>query len=168
MAAASKEALLKVHHSEFEKLELLLDQIDEDLALEKDADNTSIKDVVGHRQHWIRLFLGWHRDGLAGREVFFPAPGYKWSELPRYNAVIRDTQTALTWKEARSGLRAAYEDLTTLITESSETDLYGGPMKGAKNNWTSGRWAESAGPSHFRSASKYIRVRLRNRQVAQR
>jgi len=30
-------------------------------------------------------------------------------------------------------------------------------MQGANNDWTTGRWAEAAGPSHYRSAAKFIR-----------
>jgi len=69
-------------------------------------------------------------------------------------AVIRTAATRLA-------LRKAQDELIEFITDKSETELYGGPMAEANNDWTPGRWAEAAGPSHFRSASKYIRARLR-------
>lgn len=161
MAATNKEELLALCQKEFDKLEQLLDPIDTDTALVKDSDDTSIKDIIGHRMHWIHLFLGWYQDGLAGRIVFFPAKGYKWNELKRYNADLRTSQTTMGWQDVRSGLRQAYDDLVEFITRTSDVDLYGGPMVGANNEWTPGRWAEAAGPSHFRSATKYTRARLR-------
>lgn len=51
--------------------------------------------------------------------------------------------------------------LMGFLEEQSESDLYGGPMKGARNDWTTGRWAEAAGPSHYRSALKWCRACLR-------
>jgi len=161
MPATSKSELLSVTHKEFAKLEQALDQVPVDLRLQKDGDGTSLKDIVGHRAHWIDLFLGWYRDGLAGKEVHFPAEGYKWNELKRYNADLRAKQAALGWEEARSLLASKHADLAAFLERASDEDLYGEPMKGARNEWTAGRWAEAAGPSHYRSATKYIRQRLR-------
>jgi len=161
MPATSKSGLLPVALKEFEKLEKALDKVPDQLRLEKDGDGTSLKDIVGHRAHWIGLFLGWYRDGLAGKEVHFPAEGYKWSELRRYNADLRASQADLGWEKARSLLKEKHADLIALIKETSDEDLYDHPMAGAKNDWTAGRWAEAAGPSHYRSATKYIRQRLR-------
>ncbi len=162
MVATSKAELLEVARKEFDKLRKLIDGVDEAVALVKDDDDTSIKDLIGHRAHWIDLFLGWYADGQAGRPVHFPAEGYKWNDLKRYNAELRVRQADMNWRDARNALQDAWRRLTDFIEAHSEDELYGGPMKGANNNWTTGRWAEAAGPSHFRSASKYIRSRLRD------
>ncbi len=161
MPATTKEKLLDVTAREFLKLETLLDDVRRSEALAKDDDDVSIKDVVAHRAHWVDLFFGWYEDGQAGREVFFPAKGYKWSELKRYNADLRARQGRVSWSKAREALRVAHHRLLLFISESSDKTLYSGPMKGAQNAWTPGRWAEAAGPSHYRSAGKYIRARLR-------
>ena len=157
----NKDELLLVSRKEFEKLEKLIGTVSAASAVIKDDDDTSIKDVVAHRAHWIDLFLGWHADGLAGKPVYFPAEGYKWNELKRYNADLRAKQTELGWDDAVGTLREKYAKLMSLLESRSNDELYSGPMEGAKNNWTPGRWAEAAGPSHFRSASKYIRSRLK-------
>ena len=160
MPATTKHDLAAVTKKEFEKLDKRLRQVDEQTALVKDDDDTSIKDVVGHRAHWIRLYFGWYHDGLDGKEVFFPAEGYKWNDLKRYNAAVRAEQADLGWEAVCRDLRLAHNELVEFIEQSSEDDLYGGPMAGANNYWTPGRWAEAAGPSHYRSAAKYIRGRL--------
>ncbi len=161
MVAKTKTDLKIVTQKEFTKLSRLMDGLADAVALNKDADDTSIKDVVGHRAHWIDLFLGWYADGLAGKKVFFPAEGYKWNDLKRYNADLRAQQADMTWPEAQQMLTQAHDRLKSFIDSHSDAALYGGPMQGANNAWTPGRWAEAAGPSHFRSASKYIRSRLR-------
>ncbi|MDJ0824691.1 MAG: ClbS/DfsB family four-helix bundle protein [Rhodobacter sp.] len=160
-AATTKADLIAVTEKEFAKLQAVLDTVPEARALEKDADDTSVKDVVAHRAHWIDLFLGWYADGQAGREVRFPAPGYKWSDLKAYNADLRARQADMGWAEARAALAAGHARLMGFLDGLGEDALYGGPMKGAKNAWTTGRWAEAAGASHYRSAAKYVRARVK-------
>lgn len=157
MAAKSKAELIAVSTKEFGKLSKLIEGIDADMAMEKNDEDTSIKDVIAHRAHWIDLFLGWYADGLAGRTVYFPAKGYKWNDLKKYNADLRLRQSKLDWPLAVVMLQENYQKLMDFLGSCSDEDLYSGPMKGANNAWTPGRWAEAAGPSHFRSASKYVR-----------
>lgn len=73
MAATDKTALKALTGKEFDKLDALLQGVEGQVALKKDAEDTSIKDVIGHRAHWIDLFLGWYADGMAGKTVVFPA-----------------------------------------------------------------------------------------------
>ena len=162
MAAMTQAELLALTEKEYAKLVALCDPPTEAQALEKDDEDTSIKDVIAHRAHWIGLFLGWYREGLAGKEVHFPAPGYKWNELKRYNALLRAQQGGIGWPEARLMLTEAHGKLVEFIAQHDDRALYSGPMKGARNAWTPGRWAEAAGPSHYRSAAKYLRARLRD------
>jgi hypothetical protein len=157
MAAKSKSELHEVTHLEFAKLAKLIGSIDADTALKKRDEDTSIKDVIAHRAHWIELFLGWYADGLAGKTVYFPALGYKWNDLKRYNSDLRKRQSDLDWPSAVALLRTNYSKLSDFIQEHSDKQLYSGPMKGANNAWTPGRWAEAAGSSHFRSAAKFLR-----------
>jgi len=161
MPVIDKPTLLSVTEKEWHKLSELLNRIDARMAAIKDDDDTSIKDVVGHRAHWIDLFLGWYADGQAGKEVHFPAPGYNWSQLKAYNAALRAAQATLTWHDAQTMLSNRHDQLLRFISGLDDAQLYGGPMKGARNAWTPGRWAEASGPSHYRSAAKYIRARIK-------
>lgn len=161
MPAKSKAELLAITEQEFAKLHEVIDSIAEETALAKDNQDTSIKDVIAHRAHWIDLFLGWYADGRAGKIVYFPAEGYKWNELKRYNADLRSRQTGLSWDEARRLLADRHRALFSFLQQHTDAELYGEPMAGAKNDWVTGRWAEAAGPSHYRSATKYIRSRLK-------
>lgn len=161
MAATNKTELLQITQKEFAKLEKLLLAIENRVAIQKDSDDISIKDIVTHRTHWIDLFFGWYRDGREGKLVHFPAEGYKWNDLKRYNAALRKQHAQITWEEAVTNLQQSFGALVSFINTHSDAELYSGPMKGANNDWTPGRWAEAAGASHFRSASKYVRARLR-------
>lgn len=164
MAAENKSELHKITQVEFEKLEQLISSIDSKTAQCEDEENTSIKDIISHRAHWIELFFGWYSDGISGKIVYFPAEGYKWNDLKRYNAELKKQHAHIGWDEAVVTLKKNYEKLIDFIETQSNCDLYDGPMKGANNQWTPGRWAEAAGASHFRSASKYVRSRFRQRR----
>lgn len=160
-AATCKDDLIAVTETEFAKLQAVLGKVSPERADLVDDEGGSPKDIVAHRAHWIELFLGWYRDGQAGREVHFPAPGYKWNQLKEYNAALRAKQAGLTWTEACALLGEYHAELLALLQVLDENALYGGPMKGARNDWTTGRWAEAAGASHYRSAAKVIRGMLR-------
>lgn len=89
MAANDKDELRAVTEKEFAKLIKLLDGLDDRLADQLSAeDDVSIKQVIGHRVHWMDMFFGWYEDGKAGKEVEVPAPGYKWNQLKPYNAKV--------------------------------------------------------------------------------
>ena len=161
MAANSKAELLRISEKEFQQLVTLIDTIDEATAMAKRDGDASIKDVIAHRAHWIDLFLRWYADGQTGKTVHFPAEGYKWNDLKRYNADLRERQSDVDWPSAITLLKGNYRKLTEFLTSKSQDELYGGAMKGANNAWTVGRWAEAAGPSHFRSALKFLRANLK-------
>lgn len=164
MTAKSVAELTALTETEYAKLRKSMDQVTQTLAMLKDSDDTSIKDVIAHRAHWIDLFLGWYRDGLAGKTVHFPAPGYKWNQLPAYNAELRRTQADWDWRKARQKLKSRHKALLHFLDTHGDPDLYAGPMQGGNNAWTPGRWAEASGPSHYRSARKYISTRMRDHQ----
>ncbi|MCI2400697.1 ClbS/DfsB family four-helix bundle protein [Aliiroseovarius subalbicans] len=160
-AATVKADLIAVTEKEWAKLAKLMDSLDPDFACVKREEDTSIKDVIGHRAHWITLFLGWYADGKAGKTVHFPAEGYKWNDLKAFNADLRAKQSGMGWDDVRTMLAQSHARLIDFYATHDDAALYGGPMKGANNAWTPGRWSEAAGASHYRSAAKWIRACLR-------
>ncbi|MEM0936889.1 MAG: ClbS/DfsB family four-helix bundle protein [Pseudomonadota bacterium] len=160
-AATTKADLLAVTEKDYATLRMLIADLPKDAADTKDAEDTAIRDVIGHRFHWIELFLGWWREGQAGRDVQMPAPGYTWSELKRYNADLRARQADLTWEAVRETLHLRHTELIAFINGLDDEALYGAPMVGGNGKWTTGRFAEAAGASHYRSAAKYVRRRLK-------
>jgi len=99
---------------------------------------------------------------MARKQVYFPAKGYKWNQLKEYNKQLRLKQSKLSWQNVNDQLLANHKKPVKFIKAHSNNQLYGGPMKSANNDWTPGRWAEAAGPSHYRSACKYIRQTMKS------
>lgn len=164
VAATNKSDLLDVTRREYDILKGLIERVPPDLAVTPDDDGWSVKDVVAHRAHWIGLFLGWVSDADAGRTVHMPAKGYKWTQLKPYNEALRSAQSGLNWAQAIAALDEQHGALLQLLTDHDDTGLYGTPMT-AQSKWTKGRYAEASGASHYRSASKFIRARLRAAQT---
>ena len=90
---------------------------------------------------------------------------YRRSELKRYSLALREREKDVSWPEALARLDTAHEEFVALIDALSDAQLYGGPMAGSHNSWSTGRWAEAAGPSHLRLALKYVRKRLRDMKL---
>ncbi len=158
MPAKSKVDLIAVTEKEFSRLEKILKETDESVALTPHPDDgITIKDTVAHRAHWIDLFFGWVDDGAAGRPVHVPAKGVKWNQLKAYNAHVRQRMAGMSWAEVTARLQAGHDRLTDFLAEQTEADLYGAHPHGWQGTWPLGRWAEAAGASHYRSAAKYIR-----------
>lgn len=158
MAATDKTELRTITEKEFAKLIKLLDGLDEDLANQPDKDDAvSIKQVIGHRVHWMDLFFGWYEDGKAGREVEVPAPGYKWNQLKPYNAKVYEAAAEQSWANMMAQLKEHHATFLALIDSLDDDVLYAKHIYPWTNDWTLGRWAESSGPSHYRSAAKFVR-----------
>ena len=163
-AAQTKDALIAACEAEFGKLTAAIAGLPVAVASAPDADGWSIRAVVAHRAHWIDLFLGWWDDGKAGRSVHMPAEGYGWGDLKAYNAQLATDQSDLSWDDAMRLLVDRHQKLMAVLNELDEAQLYGAPMIGGNGKWTAGRYAEAAGASHYRSALKFVRRRLREAQ----
>lgn len=160
-AATNRTDLIAITQKEFKKLITLLEVVNADLARHPFEGGISIKDVIGHRAHWTGMFFGWFAQGQETGAADIPAKGYKWNKLGDYNAKLRVDQAGLSWAEVQMMLEASHLQLTGFMKDMSDADLYAVPMKGGGNNWTTGRWAEASGASHYRSAAKYVRACLR-------
>lgn len=161
-AATSKNDLLAVFDKELIKLMKTLGGVDEMTArLHGAGDETTIKGIIAHRIHWIELFFGWYDAGKAGKSVEIPAPGYKWNELKAYNRPIYEAGNKRQWADLLDEFEAAAKRLRAFLDSQDDAELYAVGRYEWTGKWGVGRWAESAGPSHFRSADTYIRKVLR-------
>ncbi|MEM0948969.1 MAG: ClbS/DfsB family four-helix bundle protein [Pseudomonadota bacterium] len=164
-AAQTKDELVSACADAFARLQTDLAKVPEPLANAPDAEGWSVCAVIAHRAYWIDLFLGWWSDGKAGRPVRMPAPGYSWQDVKALNTRLRSDQAVLTWGDARKLLDDRHKRLMTLLNELDDARLYGGPMTGGNGKWTTGRYAEAAGASHYRSAQRFVRRRMKEARV---
>jgi hypothetical protein len=157
-AATNRAELVAVTKKEWTKLMALVAHLPGERTTAKDENDTSIKDVLAHRAHWLGLFFQWLEEGEVAE---MPDHGVTWSDLASYNARLRARHAPMGWSAVLRRLAAQHERFTSWLARADEAALYGGPMPGGNGKWTTGRYAEAAGPSHYRSAAKYIRGRIR-------
>ena len=159
-AATSKPELLAAFDKTLAQLEGDLAGLGEAEALLTwpEGDAWSIKAILYHRCHWIDLFFAWVAAKEAGQT---PVPGVKWSELKAYNAMLLPDAAKLGWAEVHALFEARQAALREWIAKQDGAWLYETGHYPWMNKWTLGRWAEAAGPAHFRSARKGIRKILR-------
>lgn len=161
-AAINQANLLMIFDKELSKLRSTLGGIDADTARKSlPDDDTTVKGVIAHRIHWMGLFHKWFDDGAAGRTVHLPDEGVKWNQLRAYNAPIYARGDAADWRQLQSDFDAACAKLRAFIADHDPAKLYAQGAYDWTGKWTLGRYAEAAGPSHFRSANTYIRKVLR-------
>ena len=161
-AAQSKTEFLTVFDKELAKLERLLDTMTPEQADWSD-DDVSIKGLIAHRIHWLDLFWGWYDAGADGQAVQTPAPGVKWNQLKAYNAPIYASGQDQDWAVLKTRFLKTAASFRDRIDVLEDQELYTTHQYDWTNDWTLGRWAESSGPSHFRSAAKAIRKILKSR-----
>ncbi|MFT6785969.1 MAG: hypothetical protein ACJATG_001971, partial [Dinoroseobacter sp.] len=165
-AATSRRELLAITKCEFENLNRTLDTVSQELAITPFQDGLTLKDIIGHRAHWITLYFTWVEGARAGKAVQTPAPGYKWNALKAYNAAVRQDQFDLTWIDVRDALSEQHARLMAFFEAETDASLYTAPLHPWMNEWTLGRWGEAAGASHYRSAAKFARACLKASQEA--
>ena len=166
-AATNKADLLAAFDKELAKLRKTLATIDEAGAQSAtNDDDTTIKGIIAHRIHWIGLFFHWYETGRAGKTVHVPAEGYKWNELRAYNAPIYASGNGRGWADLTTEYDAAIARLRNFVTANDDGELYTVGRYDWTGKWGVGRWIESAGPAHFRSANTYIRKALRETAAA--
>lgn len=159
-AATTKSDLCATTEKGWRKLSRLLTAFDAESAMQADADGISAIRIVGHRAAWIEFYFTWCKAAAAKVAPVMPAPGFKWNQLEALNARIFDGQQGWTWEEAVTTLEAAHARLMDDLEGATEGALYGAPLS-PELKWTRGRYAEAAGASHYRSAAKTLRKRLR-------
>lgn len=166
-AATNKTDLLAAFDKDYAKLMTTLCDVDEDTAvLATKDDPTTIKGILAHRIHWMGLFFGWYEAGKAGETVHVPAKGYKWNQLKDYNRPIYHAGNDRSWTGLLADFEAAVARLRAFLDAHSDAELYTVGRYDWTGKWGVGRWAESAGPAHFRSANTYIRKVLRENLAA--
>ncbi len=163
-AATNKADLLAAFDTELAKLRKTLATIDETSAQAATGDDdTTIKGIIAHRIHWIGLFFDWYETGRKGETVHVPAKGYKWNQLKDYNGPIYASGNARSWDDLTAAYDEAIGRLRAFLDAQDDAELYTVGRYDWTGKWGVGRWAESAGPAHFRSANTYIRKALRER-----
>ena len=128
------------------------------------GDDWTAKDLFAHLTEWEQMFLGWYRDGLAGRKPSLPAPGFRWNETPRLNRAIWRKHRHASWPSVRRRFDASYVEILTLAESLPEEAL----LAPGSFAWTKANplvtYLGANTASHYRTATKILKRWLRQRR----
>lgn len=161
----TKDELLKEIDKNFSSLLKKLDQLSEEeafsMALDGHAKGTrmSVAQLVSYLLGWGELVLHWHEEEKRGKEIIFPAYGFKWNELGRLaQKFYRDYEDIKSFHELKDRLQENNLLLMSLVEGFSNEDLYGRPWFG---KWTRGRMIQFNTSSPYKNASGRLNKLIR-------
>jgi len=153
MRFQSKEAFIKDIQVEYQRLEDLLVNLDEQqMTKSRVCRHWSIKDMLAHLHEWHCLALRWYEVGLSGRRDAIPAA----KDIPVLNKRIFEKHRDRPLKQVLRAFRDSHERMMQLIESLSDEQL----LTPGYFGWT--RWnplTTYLGPntcSHYRWAIRHI------------
>lgn len=159
MKYESKQALIDDIRTEHDSLCALLDGVQRARWSEPGVwgDDWNLSDLVAHLAEWQRMFLAWYEDGLRGARPEMPAPGYKWSEMPKLNRAIWEKHRSRQVAAVRAGFDSGYRRILQLVEGLSPLQL----LAPGQFAWTGKHPLTTyLGPntaSHYRFAIKVVK-----------
>ncbi|WP_437887794.1 ClbS/DfsB family four-helix bundle protein [Phytobacter sp. V91] len=153
----SKTELLTAMEKSALALRKKLERIPQDIAFEKRlaghvaGTQISVANLVSYLIGWGEQVLHWHQQEAAGKEIDFPAPGFKWNELGKLaQKYYADYEHIDAWPQLLIMLENNQRQLNELVNGYSDDALYHQPWYG---KWTRGRMIQFNSVSPYKNAS---------------
>ncbi|MGR5129915.1 ClbS/DfsB family four-helix bundle protein [Photobacterium swingsii] len=156
----NKAALRSAITDAFEKLYRDLVTIPADLTriceIEGNVKGTKISvcDSLAYLLGWGKLVLYWYEEKAAGRDVEFPADGYKWNQLGQLAQHFQHEYRDWSFIALQQDLQITTVSIVTLIDSLDNTELYEQPWY---EKWTLGRMIQF----NTSSPMKNVRTKIR-------
>lgn len=158
----TKDLLLSESEKERHALEETLDELaPEDFTLGGVVGEWSVKDVLAHLYEWEQMVLSWLAAGRKGETPAVPAEGFKWSQLPALNEMIRVKHERESLERIQQLYADSHKEIMETIFSLSEETLFTPGLYPWMNKNTLAAYFTSATSSHYRWARKEIRKGLR-------
>lgn len=156
----TKEELLNLSKSNFDKLNATIDAIEIDRHNEEFPDDSlyrNIRDVITHLHEWNTMVLSWYETGEKGGKPAIPGEGYSWKTLPELNVKIWTKYQSTNLDEARKLFQESFSSVYSLIESRTNEKLF----EKKRYSWTGstslGAYLISCASSHCDWAIKKIR-----------
>lgn len=119
--------------------------------------NRNIRDVLMHLHQWHLMLLEWYAVGMQGKKPDMPAKGYSWKTTPELNQWIWKKYQRTTLDEAKEYLHASHRDITKIIEQHSNEELFTKQRYAWTGTTSLGAYLVSATSSHYDWALKLIK-----------
>ncbi|WP_281223225.1 ClbS/DfsB family four-helix bundle protein [Photobacterium sanguinicancri] len=114
----------------------------------------SVCDTLAYLLGWGRLVMFWYEEKAAGRDVEFPADGYKWNQLGLLAQHFQHEYRDWSFLALQQELQVTTASIVTLIDSLDNSCLYEQPWY---EKWTLGRMIQF----NTSSPMKNVRTKIR-------
>jgi hypothetical protein len=87
-------------------------------------DNWSVKDILAHLIDWEQRFIGWYKAGQRGEVPETPAPGFKWSDLPKLNQAGYEKHKDESLEKVLDQYKRSHHEIVKLVEGMSEKEIF--------------------------------------------
>jgi hypothetical protein len=161
----TKKELIDASQKEHDELDRYLQTLTPEQFLEPDIVGVwTVKDVIAHLYEWEQMVLSWWAAGQAGKTPHVPAEGYKWSQLPALNEMIRQKHESKSTDQVLELYHHSYQQIMNTIESIPEETLFTSGLYPWMNKNTLASYFISSTSSHYRWALKEIKKGFRAKQ----
>ncbi len=121
----------------------------------------NVRDVLGHLLQWQTMFFGWRSSGIRNQKPEMPAPGFTWQTTAALNQEIWKTFQDSAFGKVHGDLKKSHAKLLRLIRQYDERELFEKRYFAWTGSTSLASYITSAGPSHYRWATKLIKKAVR-------
>jgi hypothetical protein len=118
----------------------------------------SVKDILAHLVDWEQRFIGWYQAGLRGEIPETPAPGLKWSELPKLNQQGYERHRHESLDEVMALYETSYKQILALIEGMSKDEIFTPKYYAWTGESSLLGWIAANTSSHYNWARRNIRT----------
>ena len=127
MKYKSREELIELSQSEWQRMWAKLDELDEAQLTRRSKAAPgkpawSIKDGMAHVHAWYRLTLGWIATGVDGNPDL-PAKGFRWNQTRELNKQLHEEFVDVSLASVRRRLKLSHGRLMKCVEAMTENEL---------------------------------------------
>lgn len=115
-------------------------------------------DLAAYLIGWNELVLSWFAERERGVDPVLPAPGFAWNQLGELAGTFYREHDGESWPDLLVRLDEAKAQITALVEELGEADLYGQPWY---RSYTAGRMIQLNTSSPYANSRGRLRAWLR-------
>lgn len=145
----------------YTKLRAELDEAGPSIAELPCVDEWSVKDLLAVRTWWTEHVIDWVEAGRRGEVPTTPAPGYRWNQTPKLNAMVVSESRSISYRSIRARLERGYQRVLDTIDSLDDTELLEVGIFPWAGKYPVSRWISINTTRQYLTARTYIRRAIR-------
>lgn len=172
--ATTKDELLKMANTKFEKLFTIINNMDSDKQnaqfsaeienLGKEAHwkrDKNLRDILVHLFEWHQLLIQWEESNSKGTPKQFLKEGYNWKTYGNMNIEFWEKHQSTLLEQSKELLKTSHNEVIEMIDKYTDKQLFTKQSLNWTGTSTLGQYCVSATSSHYDWAIKKINKHIK-------